>query len=171
MIGWRSHKTSLVNCGKSRHPYQSTLPNPNYHKKHFLKEKEEHRRKPPIGKLCDYHNSSWHDTWWCKAQKTFLEIFLTSNLSDKYFVEFNIDASTLSALTSTTTTSLTFINEEEQEHLFHTHIWVPKIHFILLWTLVAKRTSFLNILWTNLVLSPLNIIILTISVEWRMDRN
>ena len=61
---------------KSRQPSQPTPPNPDHGKKHSQKEKREHRKEPPTRKWCDYHNSSWHDTPECKAQKTCLEKLL-----------------------------------------------------------------------------------------------
>ena len=98
-----------------------------------VKEKRDCNIQGPSRKWCDYHSSSWHDTSECKARKTFLEKLSTSSLSDKTLVEYDPDASALLALTSTTLIALTIVNEEEQERLFHTWIWVQKnpLHLIV----------------------------------------
>ena len=69
----------------------------------------------------------------CKARKTFLEKLLTSDLFNRTLVEYDPDASTLLDLTSTTLTNSNIVDEEEQEHLFHTRIWVQKntLHLIV----------------------------------------
>ena len=87
----------------------------------------------PYQKWCDHHNSSWHDTSECKARNTFLEKLSTSDLSNRTLVDSDSDASTLLSLTSTTPTTSTIVDEEEQEHLFHTWIWVQKnsLHLIV----------------------------------------
>ena len=62
-----------------------------------------------------------------------MEKLSTTDLFDKILVESNLDASTLLASTSTTLKTFTIIDEEEQEHLFHTHIWVQNnpLHLIV----------------------------------------
>ena len=62
-----------------------------------------------------------------------MENLSTSDLFDRTLVESDLDASTLLALTSTTSTASIIVNEEERERLFHTQIWVQKnpLHMIV----------------------------------------
>ena len=102
----------LVDLDKSKNPSQPNLPNPDYHKNKFQKDKKDRNKKDPTGKWCDYHNSTWHATSECKARKKFLEKLPISNLSNRILVEYDLDASTLLASTSTTPTTSTIVDEE-----------------------------------------------------------
>ena len=131
--GRTSDKKSPADSENLKNPSQSTLPNRNHQKKNFQKDKRDRNKQNPTRKLCDYHSSSWHDMPKWKARKTFLAKLSTFDLSDRTLVESDPDASTLLASTSTTLTSSTIVDEEEQERLFHTRIWVKNnpLHLIM----------------------------------------
>ena len=118
-IGRTSDNKSPADSNNFKHPAQQNLPKPNHHKRNVHKDKKDCSKQAPTGKLCDYHNSKWHDMSECKALNTFLEKLLTSDLSDITLVESYPIESTLLSLTLTTPTTSTIVNEEEREHLFH----------------------------------------------------
>ena len=127
-VSWTSHQVEHLT--RSHHP---TPPNPDHQKKNFQRDKRDHRQQDPTRKWCNYHSSAWQDTSECKARKTFLEKLSTSDLFDRTLVESDPDASALLASTSTTPTASTIVDEEEQERLFHTWIWVQNnpLHLIV----------------------------------------
>ena len=46
--GRTSDKKTSADYDKSKHSSQSTLPKPDYHKKHFQKDKKDHNKQSPI---------------------------------------------------------------------------------------------------------------------------
>ena len=96
------------------------------------------------GVIITVHHGMIHQN--AKLERHFLEKLLTSGLSNRTLVESEPDASTLLALSSTTLTTSTIVDEEEQEHLFHTQIWAQKNPLHLIMDNGSQRTSFLKIL-------------------------
>ena len=131
--GRTSDKKSPADSKNIKNPSQQTLPKLDHQKKNFQKDKRDCEKHNPTVKWCNYHRSLWHDTSECKAWKTFLEKLSTLDLSDITLVESVLDALILLASDSTTSTASTIIDEEEQERLFHTQIWVQKnpLHLIV----------------------------------------
>ena len=59
--GRKSDKKSLVDCEQSKNPSQPTLPNIDYHKNKFQKDKKDRNKKYLTRIWRDYHNSTWYD--------------------------------------------------------------------------------------------------------------
>ena len=121
-IGQTSNKKPPTDSDKSRQPSQMNMPKHNHGNMNFYKYKRDHSKQPPTGKCCDYHNSSWHDTFECKYRKIFLAKLSISDFFDKNLVELEPKSSNLLTSTLIALTASIIVDEEEQESMFHRQI-------------------------------------------------